>query len=273
MRAAAPKPAGSILTRPPVAHRLKCAETWGGNEKIARLVELPGLRAWIHSVPSGSSEADGDVHHVSVCPSCIVSRVALADVSGHGHGAASVSATLRELMQHHLGALEQTELMRDLNHAVRQGIADTHHATMVAVGFHGRRGLLVVTNAGHPPPLWYRAKRDEWSWVEPPHRAQHPIAAGTPLGLLPDISYDRKIIKPLDGDLVVLYSDGMSEATNQDNEELGGDGLMALARRLGPRSAQAFGTALADAVHEFRGGTEATDDQTVIVMERMSAVD
>jgi sigma-B regulation protein RsbU (phosphoserine phosphatase) len=180
-----------------------------------------------------------------------------------------VSAKLRELMQQHLTALEQTGLMRDLNHAVQQGIADTHHATMVAVGFHGRRGLLVVTNAGHPPPIWYRAKREDWSWLEPPHRAQRSIAAGTPLGLLPDISYDRKIVKPLAGDLVVLYSDGVSEATNRNDEELGGDGLMALARRLGPRSAAAFGAALATAVQDFRGGTVANDDQTIIVMERV----
>ena len=255
----------------PASHRLKCAETWGGNEKVASLVELPGLRAWVHSVPAGSGEAGGDVHHVSVCPSCIVSRLALADVSGHGHAVVSVSTKLRELMQQHLTALEQTGLMRDLNHAVQQGIASTHYATMVAVGFHGRRGLLVVTNAGHPPPIWYRVKRDEWSWLEPPHRAQRPVAAGTPLGLLPDISYDRKIVKPLAGDLVVLYTDGVSGATNQDGEELGGDGLMALARRLGPRSAEAFGTELADAVHEFRGGTVADDDQTIIVMERVSA--
>ena len=111
-------------------------------------------------------------------------------------------------MQQHLTALEQTGLMRDLNQAVQLGLNSTHYATMVAVGFHGRRGLLVLTNAGHPPPFWYRAKRDEWAWLERLQPEPSAGAVGTPLGLLSDISYDRKIVKPLAGDLVVLYTDG-----------------------------------------------------------------
>ena len=43
----------------PASHRLKCAETWAGNHKIASLVELPGLAAWVHSVPAGPGEAGG----------------------------------------------------------------------------------------------------------------------------------------------------------------------------------------------------------------------
>ena len=193
------------------------------------------------------------MHYVSVCPSGIVSRVALADVSGHGHAVVSVSAKLRELMEQHLTALEQTGLMRDLNQAVQLELASTHYATMVAVGFHGRRGLLVVTNAGHPPPFWYRAKRDEWAWFERRQPTQRTAVVGTPLGLLPDISYDRMIVKPTAGDLVVLYTDGVSEATNQEGEELGRDGLMALARQLGSGSAEAFGKQIVDACMNSAG--------------------
>ncbi len=77
---------------PSMPRRLECAETWAGNERTASLVELPGLVAWVHSVPAGPGEAGGDVHYVSVCPSCIVSRIALADVSGHGPSKALLSA-------------------------------------------------------------------------------------------------------------------------------------------------------------------------------------
>ena len=79
----------------------------------------------------------------------------------------SLGDKLRELMQKYLTALEQVSLMRDLNEAVRPELDGVHYATMVAVGFHGRRGLLVMTNAGHPPALWYRANRGEWAWFEP----------------------------------------------------------------------------------------------------------
>src|SRR6478672_6537606 len=178
----------------PVPQRLKCAETWAGNEGTASVVDVPGLRVWVHSTPFGPGEAGGDVHFVSVCPSCIVSRIALADVSGHGRAVAALSAKLRELMQTYLTALEQASLMRDLNEAVAEELDGVHYATMVAVGFHDRRGLLVMTNAGHPPAMWYRANREEWTWFE--RQQTEARVSGTPLGLLRNVSYDRMIVKP-----------------------------------------------------------------------------
>ena len=251
-------------------HRLKCAETWAGSDGTASAADLPGLRVWVHSRPLGSSEAGGDVHYVSVCPSCIVSRIALADVSGHGRAVVTLSAKLRELMQKYLTALEQTSLMRDLNEAAMLELDGVHYATMVAVGFHRRRGLLVMTNAGHPPAFWYRANRGQWSWFEPRGAETRPGIRGTPLGLLANASYDRKIVKLEPGDLIVLYSDGVSEATNAAGSELGRDDLLTLARTLDPRSAEAFGTQLLEAVTAFRGGRPPEDDETFIVLQRDS---
>jgi len=249
--------------------RLECAETWAGNERTASLVELPGLVAWVHSVPAGPGDAGGDVHYISVCPSCIVSRVALADVSGHGEAVVALGEKLRELMQRYLLAVEQVGLMRDLNQAVQETLETVHYATMVAVGWHGRRGLLVMTNAGHPPPCWYRAARDEWSWLETQRASERARPAGVPLGLLADIEYDRTVVKPRPGDLVLLYSDGVSEATNPAGEELGRDGLMNLAREIDSSSAEAFGTQLTSALRGFRGGVEPADDETIIVLQRV----
>jgi phosphoserine phosphatase RsbU/P len=249
--------------------RLKCAETWSGNDRTASVVELPGLTAWVHSVPAERSEAGGDVHYISVCPSCVVSRIAVADVSGHGQAVASLSEKLRELMQHYLTALEQTGLMRDLNKAVQDELDTVHYATLVAVGFHGRRGLLVETNAGHPPAFWYRAARNEWSWFgEEPARETSDVI-GTPLGLLPDATYERSIVKPQPGDLVVLYTDGVSEAVNPAGDELTRDGLMDLARELDTTSAETFGDQLVSALQHFREGAPSPDDETIVVLQRV----
>jgi sigma-B regulation protein RsbU (phosphoserine phosphatase) len=253
--------------------RLDCAETWAGNEGAASLVELPGLAAWVHSIPADTDDAGGDVHYVSVCPSCIVSRVALADVSGHGRAVVALSDKLRTLMEKYLTALEQTGLMRDLNDAVQSELDGVYYATMVAVGFHGRRGLLVFSNAGHPPPFWHRTRRDEWAWLDEDSQRHRPGVTGTPLGLLSDVSYSRTIVKPEPGDLVVLYSDGVSEATDPSGEELGRDRLMAMARSLDASNAERFGTELAQAVRVFRGGGAPQDDETIIVLERLSTVD
>jgi phosphoserine phosphatase RsbU/P len=248
--------------------RLACAETWAGNQRTASLVDLPGLTAWVHSVPLGPGHGGGDVHYVSVCPSCIVSRIALADVSGHGRAVEVFGEKLRELMERHLRALEQIELMRDLNRAIREELGDGHYATMVAVGWHGRRGLVVMTNAGHPPPLWYRASRDKWTWLETKRASERERPAGLPLGLFADVTYDRLVVKPQSGDLVVPYSDGVSETTSPAGNELGQDGLMNMARGLDSSSAEALGTQLAAALCAFRGNGKPLDDETIIVMRR-----
>jgi phosphoserine phosphatase RsbU/P len=247
---------------------LACAETWAGNKRTASLVELPGLTAWVHSVPAGPGHAGGDVHYVSVCPSCIVSRIALADVSGHGQAVAVFGEKLRELMQRYLRDLGQIALMRDLNQAVREELGDGHYATMAAVGWHGRRGLVVMTNAGHPPPLWYRASRDEWSWLETQRASERERPAGVPLGLLADVTYDRLVVKPKSDDLMVLYSDGVSEANSPAGKELGRDGLMKMASALDTNSAEVLGTQLASALRAFRGDRDPLDDETIIVMRR-----
>jgi sigma-B regulation protein RsbU (phosphoserine phosphatase) len=221
-------------------------------------------------VPFGPDHVGGDVEYLSVCPSCIVSRIALADVSGHGKAVAALGEKLRELMQRHLRELAQVGLMRELNQAVREELGDVHYATMVAVGWHGRRGLMVMTNAGHPPPLWYRASRDEWSWLETLRVSERGRVSGVPLGLLPGVTYERRVVRPQPGDVVLLYSDGVSELTNPAGTELGRDGLIDLVRGVDFTSAESLGIRLVSALRDFRGDREPQDDQTIIVMRRDS---
>jgi serine phosphatase RsbU (regulator of sigma subunit) len=123
-----------------------------------------------------------------------------------------------------------------------------------------------MTNAG-PPPLWFRASRQEWSWLQARRTSERDRPADIPLGLLDDITDDRTVVKPQSGDLVVLYSDGASEATPA-GDELGRDGLMSTARSLDVSSAEALGGQLTSAISAFRAGGEPLDDQTIIVLRR-----
>jgi len=221
----------------------------------------------VQSVPAGAAHAGGDVHFFSNCPQCLVSRIALADVSGHGDDVVAFADALRHLMVKHLSALDQEALMRDLNQVARRALGSFHYATMLAVGWHSRRGLLVTTNAGHPPPLWYRAARNTWTWLDINRRSAKP--AGVPLGLLEDMQYFRRVIKLQQDDLVVLYSDGASEAVNAAGTELGRDGLMSLAEGAAVQSAATCGQGLAQSLASFRGDSAAPDDQTVIVLRAL----
>ena len=127
-------------------------QAWSGSGATSGVMTLPGLEVWSQSVPAGSARAGGDVHYFSNCPQCIVSRIALADVSGHGEQVIAFADALRHLMMKHLSALDQEALMRDLNQVSRLALGSFRYATMLALGWHSRRGLLVITNAGHPPP-------------------------------------------------------------------------------------------------------------------------
>ena len=250
-------------------HRLECAEIWSGSDRTACLLELPGLLVWVYSAPVGAGEAGGDIHYVSRCPSCIVCRVALADVSGHGQSVSALAERIRDLLRRYLTELGQGGLMSDLNHAVQQ-LDGVHYATMAAVGWHSRRGLLVLTNAGHPPPCLFRLAGGGWSWLEPRGaggRGRVPV--GVPLGLFADVEYPPIIVKPQDGDLLVLYSDGVSEARSPADGELGRQALIDLLRALDPSSADAVGRQLTRALRAFRGGRPADDDETIIVLQKV----
>lgn len=246
---------------------LSCGQTWSGSGATSGVMMLPGLEVWLQSMPVGAAHAGGDVHYLSNCPQCLVSRIALADVSGHGDDVVAFADALRHLMVKHLSALDQEELMRDLNQVARRALGSFHYATMLAVGWHSRRGLLVITNAGHPPPMWYRAAHKRWTWLDIDRSSAGP--AGVPLGLLEDIQYLRRVIKLQQDDLVVLYSDGLSEAVNNAGTELGREGLMSLVAGSAVQSAATCGTGLAQSLQSFRGDASAGDDQTVIVLRAL----
>ena len=262
-------PDRNLSTDPYIRTQIACARTWAGSERAASLLELLGMLAWVHSTPAGSSKVGGDVHYVSVCPGCVISRVALADVSGHGKAVSTLSGELRRLMQRYLPELEHDALMCDLNRAVQEGLDGVHYATMVAVGWHNERESLLLANAGHPIPCVFEVERKEWTWLEinPEPRREWPV--GVPFGLFACADYDGTAVKLQVGDLVILYSDGVTEATNPAGDELGPEGLMNLVRQLDCSSAESLGVQLPSALRSFRGGAEAADDEAIIVLQRV----
>ena len=77
---------------------------------------------------------------------------------------------------------------------------------------------------------------------------------------------DFLVVQP--DDLLVLYTDGVSESEDESGEQLGLDRLLSIARNLPTQSAAAAGKGLLAAVAEFRGATAAADDETVVALQR-----
>src|SRR5215472_17016584 len=149
-----------------VSPRLACFELWGGNRSADHAVELPGLDGWLYSEPLEADAGGGDVHYLSVCSKGMVSRVALADVAGHGRGASLVAENLRHVMQRHTDNWDQSALMRDLNEAFAKRVVGGGYATAAVLAFYFETGELLFTNAGHPPVLWYHAGDSSWDLLE-----------------------------------------------------------------------------------------------------------
>src|SRR3954452_20426776 len=96
-------------------HRMHCMEIWGGSSVFDRDVSTPGLDGWVYSRPHEGAEEGGDVHYVSVCGGGIVTRLIVADVSGHGAAVAELAVALRTLMRRNINSKSQTRLVGALN--------------------------------------------------------------------------------------------------------------------------------------------------------------
>ena len=250
--------------------RLACFELWGGNSLVAHALELPGLLGWVSSTPFGEAASGGDVHYLSVCSKGQISRIALADVAGHGESASAVADRLRQVLRHHTDNWDQSALMQELNEAFQQDAEGVQFATAVVLGFYFVTGELLFTNAGHPPLLWHHAQSGVWEWLED----RTPYAKdveGLPLGLISGTGYAQTAVELSRGDLLLLYTDGITESCNESGEELGLEGLLALVRSL-PADAQqepaAFGSALLEELKRLRGSGPQRDDETLVLIQR-----
>ena len=245
-------------------HALVCTEVWGGNRKVIRTVKLPSLIAWVASAPLNDGEGGGDLHYMSVCEYDLISRVALADVSGHGNEVNAVTQTLRNLMHKNINAWDQSDFMRGLNDAFRQG-GNGKYATAIVLSFHRVMGRLAFSNAGHLPPLWYHAAQKAWGWLEEGTEAKK--IAGLPVGLIPGTDYSQTVVTLKPSDLLVLYTDGITEAGNETGYELGREQLLEWARQAPVDSSRLLGEALLQRIELFRGKVR-NDDETLVVLQR-----
>lgn len=112
---------------------------------------MPGLDLWVHGEPFRSSDGGGDVYYLSSCASGRITRMLLADVSGHGASVAPVAVALRDLMRRNINFIKQTQLVASLNSQFESISATGCFATALVSTFFSPTKTLSVCNAGHPP--------------------------------------------------------------------------------------------------------------------------
>ena len=98
-----------MTTAGTTVRRLECMEIVGGNQAVRQQIQGFGLEIWIDSRPFDVGVGGGDIHYVSSCGSGEVTRMALADVSGHGAAVDRLAQTLRRLIRKHMNMFDQTQ--------------------------------------------------------------------------------------------------------------------------------------------------------------------
>src|SRR5207249_3687069 len=191
----------------------------------------------------------------------------LADVAGHGDLVSDAAVRLHDALRLHVEQWDQSTLIRQLNDTFLKGAEEFQYATAFLASFYCGSGELLFTNAGHLPPLWYRTATRDWSLLYDSTPLSREIV-DLPLGMIEGTPYSQTAVQLEPGDILLLYTDGISESCDQFGEQMGVEGLLSIARNLSNQSAAAAGKGLLAAVARFRGNVPAADDETVVVLQR-----
>jgi sigma-B regulation protein RsbU (phosphoserine phosphatase) len=222
----------------------------------ARMPSLPGLEVLGWSRPT--RQVGGDYYgHLALQGGRV--GLVVADVTGKGMPAALLVSTLHSAI--HL-LLERAAPDQDLVAKLNQHIAESSGAnkfiTMLLVELDPGAGRLGFLNAGHNPGLLLRASGE----------VERLSASGLPLGLLRSATYTYRYAEHRAGDLLCLYSDGITECVSRTDEEFGEERLIDyLSENRDAPLAELLG-GLDRTVTEFAAGRPQADDQTIVLVRR-----
>ncbi len=184
----------------------------------------------------------------------------IADVSGKGVPAALLMSGFRaSLMSQDAGALGPDRLAERVNEFLHRSVETGKFVTAFLAFLDAASGRLVYANAGHNPPALLRADgRVEWL-----------SAGGLVLGILPHSRFESGEATLAPGDLLALYTDGVTEGANAAGELWGDERLVAALQRLRGRPCAEAAAALVREVRAFEGEAGAADDITVLLARRV----
>ena len=187
--------------------------------------------------------------------------IAIGDVSGKGIPAALLMATLRaylrgQMIQHQT---DLTSVMRNLNMLVYESSAANRYATFFYAEFDAASRVLHYVNAGHNPPMVFRR-------VDGGREVARLDAGGPVIGLMEDCCYCEGRVALARGDVLVAYTDGISEAMNALDEEWGEGRLMSAVRTNLAVPARTLIDRVMTSADAFVAGAPQHDDMTLVVV-------
>ncbi|MGI5939067.1 PP2C family protein-serine/threonine phosphatase, partial [Methanoculleus thermophilus] len=220
-----------------------------------RLPEIPGLELAALSLPA--KEVGGDFYD-AIPLSGNRTAFVIADVAGKGVPAALFMALSRTVLR------ANAQVPRSAREAVSEAntlIAEDAKSGMFVTLFYAvvdpAEKTLAYVNAGHNPPLLFRSGGG---------RPVKLKGTGIIIGVMPDAEYREETIRLESGDLLLLYTDGVTEAINSAEEQFGEERLIETVMRSRDLPPAEIVGRVRDAVMQFSGDEPQFDDQTLMVI-------
>ncbi len=189
--------------------------------------------------------------------------VVIADVGDKGAGAALYMAMSRTLIRTYAGEnlMNPKQVIHQVN---RRILTDTQHGIFLTVVFgilEAAQGLFTYVNAGHNPPFLLRKDQGniEISQLE---------KTGTLIGIFDENIWEERKVTLQPGEVLVLYTDGITEAQNEAGEFYGTQRFLEALKTEFTTSAEIYRNSILESVQAFSGNTPRLDDITLIVISR-----
>ncbi len=245
-----------------------CLELWAGHELAHRTVEFAGLEAAVIELPSGDSEG-GDLCALFSCGDGHA-RVVVADCVGHGFAASRVATHVHKMLHNFRELRNSSGLLEALNDEFtlygQEQDGPLRLTTLVTASYDGNSGEFNFAYAAHPRMLLWRKSESRW----------FPIGeglAGLPIGFIAEQRYLEQSVRLQEGDIVLIFSDGVTDVFSRDGEQLGPEGFLSLTEKTMSAMAQPavlddLIQALIEGIQQFHGAKEFDDDLTLLAIRR-----
>lgn len=240
-----------------------CHEVWGGNRSIKTPIALPGIQGTLFS-KSFQSSRGGDIYYLSVCGSGLLSRICVADVTGHGEAVASIGAAFHDQMRKFMNRFDQRRILGRLNRQIcKTGIEGM--ATALSCTYFPPTGRLSVSTAGHEPAWWFRARPGEWSRLTVSDGGR---LSNIALGVEPRTRYSRRKVRVEHGDRLVFVTDGILETMDSMGNQFGKKRLDDCLRQNQAKSCTELTESILNRLAEHADHRRPEqDDVTILVLE------
>jgi serine phosphatase RsbU (regulator of sigma subunit) len=222
--------------------------------------QLPTVAGYhIYGGNEPSQGVSGDYYEVLERSDGAECVLLIADVCGKGIAASLLTAYIEALATPPIeDGMAPDQIFERVSRRLYERTPHERFATAFLAILDPARGVIRYANAGHNPALLLRSN-DTAEWFR---------STGVPLGLLPDSSYGIHEIELAVGDLLVLYTDGITEAANPEEDEYGTQGLECSVRSHRDLPLDELAQAIERDLERFAEGTPFADDRTLVMLRR-----